>query len=399
MRRTIPLLLATLGAACGPASDKPLGPADSYVLLTTTGQSPAGFPIVREARPSDELAQPFGRLFADGFASEMLRTLYLAKALLANGVFDGRHFPEAARAAAADPVCLLIGTERDSLGRGLAFPRWLRDPVERLNTLWLGFTNSVATDRAVVQTLSGRLAALTIGLVSTGGAFTPDNSVEAPLADAYRMAMEVVAREWRVGSGPKGTVPFDAGTAEQRKLFADIRENRLVLTDNGAALRPADELLRDPRVAATVLYRLAQAKSVGQRVAPDDFYAPFNLGQMPAGISPGAILGSFRNFQAKLLATWGRAVLLGHPPGNIADLLDAYTTQFPAERAEAVRIFLVTTFAGTVKPGGVSIRPEDSTAAIAELADLAAAVTVGRRTLRDAVSPALVQPSMLPKKP
>ena len=55
-------------------------------------------------------------------------------------------------------------------------------------------------------------------------------------------------------------LPPDAGTAAQRDLFAAVRENRYALGADGAP-RPARELLADPNVAATVLYRLAQSKT------------------------------------------------------------------------------------------------------------------------------------------
>ena len=48
----------------------------------------------------------------------------------------------------------------------------------------------------------------------------------------------------------------------------------------------------------------------------------------------------------------------------------------PAERAEAIRLFVVTTYGATVKPGGVSV-DGDSTAALPELTALAAEVAGG----------------------
>jgi hypothetical protein len=77
--------------------------------------------------------------------------------------------------------------------------------------------------------------------------------------------------------------------------------------------------------------------------------------------------------------------LRGKAPNDIVDLVEAYAATFPAERAEVIRIFVVTTFGGTVKPGGSSMAPEDAQHTLAELTALAAEVTVGRRTLRDAL--------------
>jgi hypothetical protein len=71
----------------------------------------------------------------------------------------------------------------------------------------------------------------------------------------------------------------------------------------------------------------------------------------------------------------------GHPPHDIVDLVEAYGATLPAERGEAIRLFVVTTYGATVKPGGVSV-DGDSTGSLAELTALAAEVTAGRRPLR-----------------
>jgi hypothetical protein len=156
--------------------------------------------------------------------------------------------------------------------------------------------------------------------------------------------------------------------------------------DGHPRLRTAAEMLQDPGVAATVLYRMAQSKGVGHRVAPSEIYAPFVSQRIPAGISPAAVLGPFRNFQAKLMTVWGRAVLRGAPPRDIGELVEAYAAALPAERSEAIRLFVVTTFGATVKPGGVSPAAGESGATLAELTALAAEVAAGRRPLRPALN-------------
>ena len=155
-------------------------------------------------------------------------------------------------------------------------------------------------------------------------------------------------------------------------------------------------MLDDPGVAATVLYRMAQSKGIGHRVAPSQVYAPFVSERVPAGVSPAAVLGPFRNFQAKLIAAWSRAVLRGTPPRDIADLIDAYATELPGERAEVIRLFVVTTYGATVKPGGVAPASAAGAGAgaggkgdpLPELTLLAAEVAAGRRSLRGAVDTA-----------
>jgi hypothetical protein len=133
---------------------------------------------------------------------------------------------------------------------------------------------------------------------------------------------------------------------------------------------------------------MAQSRTVGARVAPEGFYAPYAKNRMPPGVSPAAILGPFRNFQAKLLGAWATAVLRGTSPKDLADLIEVYGAAFPAERTEVIRIFVVTTFGGTVKAGGSSMDPKDSQHTLAELTALAAEVGAGRKSLREALKPA-----------
>jgi hypothetical protein len=199
------------------------------------------------------------------------------------------------------------------------------------------------------------------------------------------MAMEVVAREWRSTPGPAGVIQVGEGTAAQRALFGEVRDNRYILGSSEKQLRPAQELLESAGVAATVIYRMAQSRAIGPKVAPEAFYAPFAANRMPPGISPAAILGTFRNFQAKLLGAWGTAVLRGKAPRDIIDLVEIYGAAFPTERWEVLRLFVVTTYGATVKPGGSSMDPKDADYTQAELTALAAQVAAGKRTLRDAL--------------
>jgi hypothetical protein len=125
---------------------------------------------------------------------------------------------------------------------------------------------------------------------------------------------------------------------------------------------------------------------VGNRVGPPEIYRPFFSGSLPEGVSGAQVLGPIRNYVAKLLTAWSRAILEGRPPVDGADLVEAYARLFPDERREVLRIFLVTTFAATVKPGGISRRPEESTAAVAEVTALTEDILAGKRRLKDAVA-------------
>jgi hypothetical protein len=380
--RVLAVLLVT---SCG--GEGGLGPPDSFQVLrpteAATGQG--ALPVLRTVPLEDPAAQPLFKLFGEGFAPEMLRTVYLVKQLVREGQPGGRPAAPAGRVIATAGLPVVLGLDRAPYGRGLAMGRWLRGPVNHPDVPWLGLPADLERDRALVQTVAGRLATYALHLALTGGTFSDPTPVLPPaLGDGYRMAMEVVAREWRAGHGPQGVVAYDAGTAAQRALFADVRENRFVVAADRHTLRPAAELLADPGVAATVIYRLAQARSVAGRLAPPDFYRPFAAGRLPPGVSPAAVLGSFRNFQAKLLGSWTDAALRGHPPRDVIDLIDVYTAAFPEEKAEVLRIFVVTTFAATVLPGGVSTRPEEASRALATIDALVADVAAGRRSLRAA---------------
>jgi hypothetical protein len=382
--RSLAVAFSIAVAGCG--GEGSLGPPDSFLLLAATGDTAgAGLPVLRRLEHSAAEAGPAARLLADGFAAEMLRTVYLVKQLVRDGQPGGKPAPAEGRALAAQGLPLVLGLEREPYGKGLAVARWLRAPVEHAAVPFIALPADLEKDRAAVQTVAGRLATYALHLALTGGTFGDPRPVLPPaLGYGYRMAMEVVAREWRTGKGPEGNVPYDAGTTAQRTLFADIRENRFVLGADRQSLRPVAELLADPGVAATVLYRLAQTKAVAGRIAPADFYRPFEAGRLPPGVSPAAVLGTFRNFQAKLLGAWADAVQRGRPPRDIAELLEVYAAAFPAEKAEALRVFVVTTFGATVEPGGVSTRPQDATKALAAIDAAVAEVVAGKRSLRAA---------------
>ncbi|MGB7809509.1 MAG: hypothetical protein WBP56_00095, partial [Polyangia bacterium] len=334
----------------------------------------------------DEAVQPLPWLLESTFAFEMVRTVYLAKQFVREATVDGQHFSAAARRNAAEPTCLVLGIERSPYGLGLALPKMFGGVQPHPGLPWIGLPANPAADKALVQTLSGRLATFVAHFAATGGALSARAAPPPVLVEGYRIAMEVIAREWRVGSGPAGVVQEYDGSSAQREIFANVRENRYVLEQDGATVRPGRDLLADPGVAATVIYRMAQSHTLAGRAAPDAFYAPFAPNRLPPGVSPAAVLGTIRNFQAKFLGTWATAVLRGQAPRDVIDLVEIYGAAFPAERAEATRIFVVTTFGATVKEGGVSTRPQDTTRSMAELTTLTAEVIAGKRSPRQVLA-------------
>ena len=386
-RLRFPLLACALAlAGCKWGSDKTLASPDSYLLFVP--QQAGQGSLVKQANLKNDEVQPIPGLLETGFASEMLRTVYLADQFIRDATIDGKPFPEPARALAASPVCLVVGIDKLPYGRGLTIKGgFFGGEKEWPGIPWLGIPAEPSQDKALIQTLTGRFATFAAHLVATGGLLAQASSPPPPvLVDGYRMAMEVVAREWRHRAGPAGVIQTNEGTREQRELFGNIRDNRYVTDESGKSLRSAQALLDSAGVAGTILYRMAQSGTVGKHVAPEAFYAPFAKNRMPPGVSPAAILGPFRNFQAKLLGVWATAVARGKAPQDIAELVELYGATLPVERYEVIRIFVVTTFGGTVKPGGCSMDPKDSRQTLAELTVLTAEVVAGRKSLRHALS-------------
>jgi hypothetical protein len=393
-RGTVVLAVAcALGAGAGCKRDTTVGAPDSFLLVAPVPprdgaaaaiKSKAGLPVVAKVPIDDPHAVPLHQKFAVGFASEVLRTDYLAKQLIRELAVGAHRYSDGQRASAREPTVLIMGGPRAGgpTSRGIALKGSFGGEDEYADVLAAAIDAYPDHDRALSQTLAGTLGLLAASRVAAADAPDPTQ----PLVVAYARALEVIAREWRDGEGPAGMLPPDAGSAAQRDLFAAVRENRYTLGADGAP-RPARELLSDPNVAATVLYRLAQSKTVGRKIAPEAVYAPFVKDRVPEGISPAAVLGPFRNFQAKLLSAWGRAVLEGNPPANIADLVEAYGRALPGERPEITRIFVVTTFGGTVKLGGVHPPAGNPGAALPELTALAAEVAAGKLSAHAALTP------------
>jgi hypothetical protein len=390
VRRFGVLVLLVAAELIGCRRGDALGLPDSFLVYApvrdaggAVTRSKGGLPLVEPVGPDDPRAAPLWKEFAVGFAAEALRTDYLAKQLVREADAGGRRYPDAARAAAREPTVFLLGAPATAVGRGLAVKGTFGRLEEHPAVVWVGLPDYPEHDRALPETLAGLIG--TAAATRVGGS-SDDGAAVDPLVRGYAQSLEVIAREWRVGEGPAGAVPPDAGTPVQRSLFAAVRENRYAVNADGAP-RPAADLLRDPGLVATVLYRLAQSKSVGRKVAPAEVYAPFVKDRVPPGVSPAAVLGPFRNFQAKLLSAWGQAVLEGRPPRDIADLVEAYGRALPAEKLEVTRVFIITTYGATVKSGGVRTSADKPGNALAELTALAAEVAAGKLSPRAAASP------------
>jgi len=332
---------------------------DDYLLLRRAG----GTDHVEFATRTDAQAFYVRQLLADGFGAELLWTYSMAKRFVARTSGD-RELPTA----------IVLGP---AVGRVDGVP------LRVATAFW---QTSLPADTPIVWIDEGRPGREMDDLVAGLGAaiadtVAPDRGFE--LRAGYLEFLQVVAAEWR----PPRPID-DREELRGERVYAQVRGNTAVfdapavcLGERPAEIRPADNLVNDPEVIATVLYRLASS-DLGRKMAPREVYRPFLIEEPPRGVHPALLLGAFRNFQAKLLAAWRGAITAGRRPRDLIELVDAYADAYPAERTEAIRIFLTTTYGATVQRGG--IRADQPLEQVeSQLALLTADVLFGRRGLRD----------------
>ena len=340
---------------------------DDYLLLrrpaTATGAPPAtGFELTS---PTDAEAYYVRRLLANGFGAELLRTYAMTKRFAARTT--SRHATPTTialgqPAASSDPA-------RDGHDRQIRLGWWRTTLDDRTPIIWIDDSPG-RRDRSTMVDLVAGFGAAIVDVID------PDGDSPASDATALRLGyvqfLQVVAAEWRA---PAGT--DDRDELRRLSVFADVRGNDAVLRGDESPRT----MIADPSVVATVLYRLASS-DLGRRMADPAIYKPFLEAQPPPDVHPALLLGAFRNFQAKLMVAWNRAAAAGHRPRDLIDLVEAYGDAHPAERAEATRIFLVTTYGATALPA--AIRHDAAPGEIeTQLASLTADVLFGRRGLRD----------------
>lgn len=392
---------------------------DRFVLLRRAPERAAGAPTPLLLASADDLgAARVRRLMSDRFAGELLLTLAMVRRLVGATAPRG----SVARARAEAPAYVALGVsdlyrERPYRERviGTGWSRevlaadvpivWIDDgdPARTEVGRTLGLAGDVPggeglRDAVALEQLVSGFGRAILDLVAppeTDGADGDDAT--DPLAAGYVRYLDVVNAEWRSAGGPAALA--DArGFLRTAGWFAGVRGNqgvalfapdggrgsldRRIAPEGPAAGEAALKLVRDPTVIATVLYRLA-ASAAGHRLAPDETYRWLVPEQPPAGVSPGRLLGAFRNFQGKLLSAWNRAVRAGRSPHDLVDLVEAYAAAYPDERPEVTRIFLVTTYGITAVSGGIDpqLPPEGLEA---RLAALTADVLFGRSDLRSA---------------
>jgi hypothetical protein len=346
------LLLAPTLLACTTRDD------DYLLLRRTAAQTAPGQPVRLElAARNDSEAYYMRHLLSSGFGAELLRTYAMTKRF-------------ASRTWGYSDTTTLIALGAPDLAPPGA-PRQVK----------AGFwTTTLAADEPLVW-IDGnaplhRHSAMGELVSALGGAIVdvvaPETGLpysrSRPLREGYAAFLQVVAAEWRA--------PSDIDDRDELRwlpAFAEVRANRAVRRDPRG--------IEDPMVVATVLYRLASSE-LRQKMADPAVYEPFLEVKPPHDVHPALLLGAFRNFQAKLLAAWSRAAQANRPPHNIVDLVEAYADAYPAERAEATRIFLVTTYGATALPEVVDCEQSPEQVQT-QLAALTADVLFGRRGLRD----------------
>jgi hypothetical protein len=342
---------------------------DDYLLLRRVEAGAARAPtrLVPAARNDGE-ALYVRQLLANGFGAELLRTYAMTKRFAAK------------TAAYRDmPTTVVLGRHDGSPvdprpPRQVDVGWWHTTLAEDQPVIWI----DDRSERNESITMAQLVAEFGDGIVDVVAPETGQVYGDAPssaLRRGYRAFLEVVAAEWRTPS-----VTDDRDELRKMRAFADVRGNEGVRRARG----DAGLMLGDPDVVGTVLYRMASS-DLGQRMADPAVYLPFLEARPPRGVHPALLLGAFRNFQAKLLAAWSRARAANRPPHDLIDLIEAYADAYPTERAEATRIFLVTTYGATAVRDGVSADAPSGEVA-SRLAMLTADVLFGRRGLRDGVA-------------
>lgn len=316
------------------------------------------------AKPNDGEALYVRQLLANGFGAELLRTYAMTK-----------RFAAKTTAYRDRPTTIVLG-------------RFDGSPIDpRTRQVDLGWWRTTLADDQPVISIDDRsprnesimMAQLVaefgdsiVDVVAPETGHVQGDAPSTALRRGYLAFLEVVAAEWKTPS-----LIDDREELRSLRTFADVRGNEGVRRAHG----DAGVMLGDPDVVATVLYRMASS-DLGQRMADPAVYLPFLETRPPRGVHPALLLGAFRNFQAKLLAAWSHARAANRPPHDLIDLIEAYAEAYPAERAEATRIFLVTTYGATTVRDGVSA-DQPSGEVASRLAMLTADVLFGRRGLRD----------------
>ena len=284
------------GAAC--KRDPALGPPDSFLVVAPVPprtappvKSKAGLPVVASVPLDDPHAVPLHQQLAIGFAGEVLRTDYLAKQLVRDIDVGGRRYGERPRAVRPRADRARPGRRARRAARrrraALALKGSFGGEDEHADALGSRSTPTPTTIARCRRRWPARSACWPASRVADRRRAEPPASAGRRLrAGAGGDRARVAGR----GGARGGAARRTPARAAQRELFAAVRENRYVLGADGAP-RPAAELLADPGVTATVLYRLAQSKSGRAQGRARRGLRAVREGPRPRGRQPGGGAG------------------------------------------------------------------------------------------------------------
>jgi hypothetical protein len=374
----LPIVLAL--ALCAPTLLACTTRDDDFLLLRRVETKGPSEPTrLVPATSNDSEALYVRELLANGFGAELLRTYAMSKRFAAR-TFDVRTTQTTIALGAPD---FMAGPAPE---RSVAIGWWRTGMAADAPVIWIDDT--VPSDKR--SSMDDVVSGLGEALVDVIYAGSPCRvAAPSPLRRGYVEFLRVVGAEWRA---PRLT--DDRDDLRRRSSYARVHANDAVRAEiettfgsSGARvvterpMRSAWQMMDDPVVVATVLYRLASS-DLSRTMADPAVYLPFLETRPPRDVHPALLLGAFRNFQAKLISAWSRANAAGRPPQDLIDLIGAYADAYPAERAEVTRIYLVTTYGVTAIADGVRADvPPD--AVESQLAALTADVLFGRRGLRD----------------
>lgn len=359
MRLPIALALCALTLSACTTRD------DDYLLFRRVETKDPGGPTrLVPAGRNDSEALYVRQMLASGFGAELLRTYAMTKRFAAR-TFDHRETPTTIALGAPDFMAYPVPE------RSVAMGWWRTKLAADTPVIWIDDTVP-ADKRSTLDDVVSGLGDAIVDVIASGSA--RQGSTPSQLRRGYVEFLRVVGAEWR-----SPALTDDREDLRRRSALARVRANDAVPA--ARSQWTAWQMMDDPLVVATVLYRLASSE-LGQKMADPAVYQPFLDARPPRNVHPALLLGAFRNFQAKLIAAWTRANAAHRPPQDLIDLIGAYGDAYPAERAEVTRIFLVTTYGVTAIPEGVRADAPPETVE-SQLAALTADVLFGRRGLRD----------------
>jgi hypothetical protein len=335
---------------------------DDYLLLRRVETNDQAGPtrLVPAARNDSEALYVREQL-SSGFGAELLRTYAMTRRFAAR-TFDYRETQTTIALGAPDFMTYPVPERSIKVGW------WRTTLASDAPVIWIDDTVPAARRNTLDDLVSGVGDAI-VDVIGSGSACRV--SASSPLRRGYVEFLRVVAAEWR----PPPTTD-ERSDLRRRSAYVRVHTNDAV-----RAAGSAWQMMDDPVVVATVLYRLATS-DLGRKMEDPSVYRHFLEVHPPRDVHPALLLGAFRNFQAKLLAAWSGAIAAHRPPQDLIDLIGAYADAYPAERAEVTRIFLVTTYGLTAIPDGVRADAPPETVQ-SQLAVLTADVLFGRRGLRD----------------